>query len=103
MKSKLFKTAWYLFNNFSEKFKSFGAALKMAWKKIKFEIILKTGNIQFTFEKKNKTKRAAYGTHLANTSYERKTTQTRTVKPSLVYYYDLEKEAVRCFHIWQLR
>lgn len=101
MKKKVFKTAWTLFKKFQDRYQTFGEALKAAWAKIKLESALNNGSQSFTFLKKNGEIRTAIGESLSEKNYTIKHTGRK--KPaSIVTYFDLDKNAVRSFNIWQL-
>lgn len=102
MKQKVMCTAWALYRAFEKKYLSFSDALRAAWVKIKLLRKLSKGKVAFSFLKKNGETRQAVGTSLALSNYKRKTNTERKQSPSLIFYWDLEKEAVRSFNVWQL-
>lgn len=99
MKKKVMIKAWALFR--AGEYGSFNAALKDAWKMCKIQNKLNQGETFFAYVKKDGTIRTATGTAIALSGYESRGGQKNT-KPSLITYFDTEKQAVRSFNIWQL-
>ena len=98
MKKQVFKTAWIFFKD--QTFATFSQCLKMAWRRVKISMRLKTGVVYFQFKKVDGTIRNCIGTlHPDNFQYTAKTGKT-TVKPSTtVKYWDVEKRAFRSFRL----
>lgn len=72
---------------------SFASAQRKAWKVIRLKHEMKNGEAEFTYTKKDGSKRRAVGT--LQTNYERKT--NRVYSPLYVRYFDLEKNGFRQF------
>ena len=85
-------TAWTIARQTGE---TFGTCLKKAWANTKLRSALKAGVVRFTFKKKDGSVREAVGT-LRDLDYQARTDR-RSGNPTLQVYYDLEKEAFRCF------
>ncbi len=78
-KKELFKIAWDL----AHEFKSFGQALKQAWKIIRLRTKMMLGNVSFKFRKVNGEIREAIGT--LNFTYEAKNSGKSSPTDSMVY------------------
>jgi hypothetical protein len=103
MKKDLFKTAWYLFKNATAKYPTFSLALKGAWKKKKFQKELMNGTVKFSFVKKDNSVRKAVGKAVSSENYTYTSKSTARKSPlSIIKYFDVEKEAIRSFNVWQL-
>lgn len=63
--------------------------------------MLKTGVVNFTFEKKDGTHRSASGT-LNETLFEYSFKGGKSASPDMITYWDTEKNAWRSFHEYQL-
>jgi hypothetical protein len=95
MNSKALKLAHAIKTNFS----SWSEALKFAWKKVKVKKALRSLTVKFSFLKKNGEVREATGTTKGEYSFK------GTSKPSpfhIVKYFDLDKNAWRCFDLRRL-
>lgn len=79
-KSKLFKAAWAIRNQFD----SFGEALKQAWKLFKLKAQMITGNVKFQYRKVSGEIRNAVGT--LSVSYESKGTGKQMPTDSFLYF-----------------
>lgn len=99
-KSQLMSAAHVMFRKGD--FKTFGEALKQAWKAYKIKARMAVDVVEFTFKKANGEIRKAVGT-LAKFmfTYENKGT-TRKSSPSCIVYWDLEKNAFRSFTVGSL-
>lgn len=100
MKKQVFTTAWSLFKTLTDKFSTFSAALKAAWKICKLKAALNIGVTEFSFVKKDGSLRKAFGKSLSSVNYTPKT--NRPASPSLLKFWDVEKNAVRSCQVWQL-
>ena len=85
-------TAWVIARQTGE---MFGGCLKKAWANSKLHNALKHGVVRFTFRKIDGSVRVAFGT-LQGLEYRAKSDR-RSGNPTLQVYYDLEKNAFRCF------
>ena len=88
----IMNTAWTIARQTGE---TFGTCLRKAWANTKLRSALKAGVVRFTFKKKDGSVREAVGT-LHDLDYQARTDR-RSANPTLQVYYDLEKEAFRCF------
>lgn len=88
----IMNTAWTIARQTGE---TFGTCLRKAWANTKLRSALKAGVVRFTFKKKDGSVREAVGT-LRDLDYQARTDR-RSANPTLQVYYDLEKEAFRCF------
>jgi hypothetical protein len=102
MKKDLFKTAWYLFKNAKATYPTFSLALKGAWKKKKFQKELMNGTVKFSFVKKDNSVRKAVGKAVSSENYININSTARKSPLSIIKYFDVEKEAIRSFNVWQL-
>jgi len=91
MKS-IMNTAWTISRQTGE---TFGTCLKKAWANSKLRNALKDGVVRFSFRKLDGSVREAVGT-LRDLDYQARTDR-RSGNPTLQVYYDIEKEAFRCF------
>lgn len=79
-KSKLFKLAWQLLDNFQ----SFGEALKHAWKVMKLKAKMKKDYVYFKYKKVSGEIREAVGT--LNFSYQSKGTGKSAPSDNMLYF-----------------
>lgn len=77
------------------------ARLVATHKANKLHNLLKTRIVEFTFTKKDGTKRIAHGTlsavYFADNGIESKSERTRKTNPNVVVYFDTDKNAFRSF------
>ena len=82
---------------------SFSESLKLAWKATKLKMLLRLGEVEFTFLKKNGEVRKAKGTTSPNLfEYTAKSTTPRPTPNTLVKFWDCEKSAFRCCKVENL-
>lgn len=76
-----------------------------------FKKLLKTGKVEFIYKKKDESMRTALGTMAPDLLPKTEPKQVdesseskpkRKLKEGMVFYYDLDKEGYRSFHIDQL-
>lgn len=93
------RRAWAMFR--SNMYVSFSEALKSAWAHLKLTLALKAGTVSFRFRKLNGEIRTATGTAITADNYDRKGGKV-SEKPSLIRYFDLDRNAPRSFNVYQL-
>ncbi len=85
-------TAWVIARQTGE---AFGGCLKKAWVNAKLHNALKRGVVRFTFRKIDGNIRVAFGTLQGVENMVKG--DRRSGNSTLQVYYDLEKNAFRCF------
>lgn len=99
-KSLVMKSAWSIFKN--GEVKSFGDAMRMAWKAIKLRIAMTKGVVKFQYRKASGEVRTAFGTiksDLVNYTYRN---SNRKPCYRVMAYWDVQVQMFRSFSIAHL-
>lgn len=101
-KRGLMLAAWATFRKRAAR--TFGEALRLAWRAMKLQAAMRLGTVKFTFRKLNGELRDATGTLAAallptsqNAGYAEKKHCAYNIA-----FFDLDKQAFRSFNVWTL-
>ncbi len=97
MKAEVFKTAWQFFRQTGV---AFAECLKKAWANYKLTQKMRKGIVKFYFQKVDGTIREAWGT--LKSELLPPTESTRRPNPTVLVYFDTEKQEYRCFKKFNL-
>ena len=96
--STIVREAWVFVKNYGF---TFSEAMKQAWAIYKLKAAMKKGIVKFFFDKVDGTVREAFGT--LDERVVPSSGGSRSASPSVVPYWDTEKQAWRCFKKVNLR
>jgi len=101
------ESAWEIYRRNNNGW-NFGRCLSLAWRRLKMLVALRTLKVSFSFKKVDGSTRKAKGTLSKDAAGRSLNTGKQfdecgdQLNPMLVRYWDLEKNAVRCFKIENL-